>query len=348
MFSKRNKEILLFFFRDNHKKKWFQIIKEFTTLFFSHRELPLNYITHLIYRKNVSNYKDYLSIAEYKKILSWSDSHAKEQIELVKNKLLFENILVKNNISTPKIFFQNSKNKFTYKNEIFKIDSKKEFILFLEKVFNEVSIDHVFCKPIDGSMGQSIFVISKNTLQEIEDSVINLVFSRAFIFQELIIQHEALNKINDSSVNTLRIVTYKNKNNEVEILSGFIRLGRKGAIIDNAHAGGIVVSFNKETGRMRQEGIQLIDNGGGVFYKHPDTGIVFDNFQIPNYTQVKQIVIKASSLFKFPLLGWDVAITPKATTIVETNHDFHLLLSDRMEKGLKNNPSFNKLLNQIQ
>ena len=153
--------------------------------------------------------------------------------------------------------------------------------------------------------------------------------------------------MNSTSINTLRIVTYKNQKNEVEILSGFIRLGRKGAIIDNAHIGGIVVPFNKETGKVNAEGLQLIDNGGGVFYKHPDTGVIFENLQIPLYTEVQKIISKASSLFKFPLLGWDVALTPNGPIIIEANHDFHLLLSDLMEKGLKRSPTIKKLLEQI-
>jgi len=196
-------------------------------------------------------------------------------------------------------------------------------------------------------MGENIFIIEKNTLGKIADNLIKLVFSRAFIFQKLILQHEALKKINFSSINTLRVVTYKNKNNDVEILSGFMRFGRAGSIVDNAHANGVVVPFNKETGKMCHEGLQLIDNGGGIFYKHPDTEVVFDNFQIPYYTQVREIVTKASSLFKLPLLGWDVAITPNGPIIVEVNTGFHLLLSDRMEKGLKRSPSIRKLLEQI-
>ena len=347
MISKRNKQILLFFLRDKNKKNWFQIIKEFTILSISKKELPINYISHLLYRKNVSNYKDYLSLKENRRLQQWSHSHAKEQIVLVENKLLFEEFLVKKNIPTPRIFFHNSKNKFTYKSDVFEIKTKNDFFSFLEKVFNEEKIVTIFCKPIDGGKGENIFIIDKNTHRKIADNLINLVFSKAFIFQELILQHEVLKKINYSSLNTLRIVTYKNKKNELEILSGFIRVGRKGAIVDNAHAGGIVVPFNNETGKLCAEGLQLIDNGGGVFYKHPDMGIIFDNLQIPHYIQVKKIVTKASSLFKFPFLGWDVALTPNGPIIVEANHNFHLLLSDRMEKGLKRIPSFKKLLEQL-
>lgn len=339
--------MLLFFLRDKNKKNWFQIIKEFTALYISQKKLPVFYISNLLYRKNVSNYNDYLTRKENERLLLWSYSHAKEQIVLAENKLLFEEILVKNNLPTPQIFFHNSKNRFTYKGDVFEIETKNDLFSFLEKIFNKEKIEHLFCKPIDGKMGENIFVIHKNTHHKIANDLINLVFSKAFIFQELILQDEALKKINYSSINTLRIVTYKSKKNELEILSGFIRIGRKGAIIDNAHAGGIVVPFNKETGKMGSEGLQLIDNGGGVFHKHPDTGIIFDNFQIPHYTHVKEIVTKASSLFKFPLLGWDVAITPNGPTIVEVNHNFHLELSDRMEKGFKRIPSFKKLLEQL-
>ena len=220
MISKREKQILLFFIKDKNKKNWFKIIKECTNLFISKKELPLHYISNLLYRENVSNYKDYISIKENNRLLAWSQSHAKEQIILAENKLLFEELLVKNNIPTPQIFFHNSKNRFTYKSDIFKIETKNDFFSFLEKVFNEEKIVQIFCKPIDGSMGENIFVLDKSSYRKIADNLINLVLSKAFIFQELILQHETLKKIN-FSINTLRIATYKNEKNETEILSGW-------------------------------------------------------------------------------------------------------------------------------
>lgn len=332
------------FLRDKNRKNVFKIIKELIILFFHKRALPTHYLTNLLYRKNISNYKDYLTFAESLKLLFYSIGHAPEQIDLVTNKFSAEEFLRENNIATTQTLFQNSKNKFLYNDEIFIIETKKDFFSFLNKVFSDVNIEKVFCKPIDGMKGQNVFILDRKTLYDTTDDLFDLVFSEAFIFQKLIVQHESLNKINNSSINTLRVVSYKNKSNEVEILSGFIRLGRKGAIVDNAHKGGIVVPFNKDTGRMGYEGLQLIDKGGGVFYEHPDTGIVFDNFEIPHYNEVKEMVIKASSLFNFPLLGWDVSITSKGPIIVEINHNFDLYLSDRMDRGLKNIPSFNEFL----
>lgn len=347
MLSKRKKQILLFFFEDKTKKNWFQIIKEFIVLYALHKTLPINYISHLLYRKNVNNYRDYLSLKENYKLLQWSMSRAEEQTAIVKNKLLFEKFLVKNNIPTPSIFFYNTKNKFTYEGEIYDIETKNAFSSFLLKVFSEKKIEQIFCKPVDGVKGENIFILTKDTHQEITDGLMDLISSKEFIFQEVIAQNADLKKINSSSINTLRIATYKNEKDEVEILAGFIRVGRNGAIVDNAHKGGIVVPFDKETGKMSEEGMQLIDNGGGIFCSHPDTGITFKNLQIPHYVQVKEMVTKVSLLFEFPLLGWDVALTPNGPTVVEANHDFHLLLSDRTEKGLRRNPTFKKLIEEV-
>lgn len=44
MISKRNRQILLFFLTDKNKKNWFQIIKEFTTLYLSNKEVPVNWL----------------------------------------------------------------------------------------------------------------------------------------------------------------------------------------------------------------------------------------------------------------------------------------------------------------
>jgi len=345
MISTRKKQMLLYFLRDKNKKKWFQIMKELSTLSYIKKEFPLYYISNLLYRKNVTNYRDYLSLKQNNTLINWSISKAKDQITLVENKLLFENYLVKNNIPTAKIFAHNIKNSFTYNGILFEIETKDEFLVFIEIIFKEAGIEQLFCKPIDGIMGEHIFIINKSNYHNITDDLIALVLSNSFIFQELIVQHETLKTINSSSINTLRIITYKSIDSE--ILCGFIRLGREGAIIDNAHKGGIAVSFDKDTGKMSAEGLQLIDNGGGVYNKHPDSSVVFDNFQIPHYNQVKALVTKVSSLFQFPLLGWDVAITPNGPIIIEVNHNFHLLLSDKMEKGLIKLPCIKKLVESL-
>jgi hypothetical protein len=343
MIKNRKIQTILFILRDKNKKSWFKIIKESISLYLSKKELPIYYFYNLLYRKNIKNYNDYLSLKENNVLLDWSHSLGADQIVLVENKLLFEEFLVKHDIPTPKIFLHNSKSKFTHKGNKVNVVSKNDFLTLLYKIFNEENTEKIFCKPIDGEQGKDIFVLDRMTYAKITDDVVTKVLSNSYIFQEAILQHKVLNKLNDSCVNTLRIATYKNTKNEVEILSIFIRIGRKGAIIDNAHAGGIVVSMNNDSGKLYSEGIQLITNGGGIFYRHPDSQIIFKDYEIPYFNELKQLVTKAATPFNFPLLGWDVALTPNGPIIIEVNHSFHLLLSDRMSNGLKRNPTFKEL-----
>lgn len=265
MVSNRKIKMLIFFFRDKNKKKWLQIIKEFTSLYISKKKIPLYYISNLLYRKNVINYKNYLSLEESKTFLLWSYAQGGHHIPVAENKFLFHNLLIENKIATPRVFFYNLKNKLVFRDTGFEVNSKKEFLLFLDFFFNEVNVDRIFCKPIDGMMGQSVFILEKKSYSEIEDSLIKSVFAQKFIFQELIPQHKALNKINPYSVNSLRIISYKNKEKKVEILTGVLRVGANKAIVDNTHAGGILTSLNIENGKLKNEGSQLIDNGGGSF-----------------------------------------------------------------------------------
>lgn len=195
----------------------------------------------------------------------WSYAQGGHHIPVAENKFLFHNLLIENKIATPRVFFYNLKNKLVFRDTGFEVNSKKEFLLFLDFFFNEVNVDRIFCKPIDGMMGQSVFILEKKSYSEIEDSLIKSVFAQKFIFQELIPQHKALNKINPYSVNSLRIISYKNKEKKVEILTGVLRVGANKAIVDNTHAGGILTSLNIENGKLKNEGSQLIDNGGGSF-----------------------------------------------------------------------------------
>ena len=120
MISERKKQMLLFFLRDRNKKKWSQIIKEFMTLYINVKELPLNYISHLLYRKSVLGTIGIILVSKKtKNYLNGLIHMRRTKLYWVENKLLFAAFLSKENIPTPQIFLHNSKNKFTYKGEVF-------------------------------------------------------------------------------------------------------------------------------------------------------------------------------------------------------------------------------------
>lgn len=67
------------------------------------------------------------------------------------------------------------------------------------------------------------------------------------IIQEYIEQSNDLAYYNSSSVNTLRLTLYRSvKSDECHIPSAIIRIGRNGALVDNAHAGGGYVGIKPD------------------------------------------------------------------------------------------------------
>ena len=66
-----------------------------------------------------------------------------------------------------------------------------------------------------------------------------------FIVQEYLSQSEFMSSFNRSSINTLRMLVYRSvKDDKVHVLNTFLRIGRNGALMDNAHQGGAVVGVN--------------------------------------------------------------------------------------------------------
>ena len=118
-------------------------------------------------------------------------------------------------------------------------------------------------------------------------------------------QHSVMNKLNESSLNTLRVFTYRTLDGKIEYMTGktFGRYGGKGAIKDNGSAGG---------------GIFGIDDSGIVaddvaFFKKMQkkylSELGMNNLKVPNFDLVKKMVVSLHQrLPHFDFVGWDIAI----------------------------------------
>ena len=72
-------------------------------------------------------------------------------------------------------------------------------------------------------------------------------FGRDFIIQEGVEQSECISQFNPSSVNTLRLSLYRSvKYNQCHITGAIMRIGSKGSVVDNAHAGGCYVGIHSD------------------------------------------------------------------------------------------------------
>lgn len=137
------------------------------------------------------------------------------------------------------------------------------------------------------------------TIEELFDS-----YKENFQIQECIIQHENLAKLNPSSLNTIRTVTYRS-GMEVIVLFSSIRIGRMGSEVDNLNNGGISSVINDD-GTLGKYGYLLGDEDR---CEVTDSGVVLDGYKVPSYEKIISFVKELQlHLPFFNLVGWDVTI----------------------------------------
>lgn len=162
---------------------------------------------------------------------------------------------------------------------------------------------HVIMKPSVGSMaGHGI--VFWNEEEGIEVLKKMLLEHDNYIIQELIHQHDDINKIYSQCVNSIRIVTCHFKG-KTEVLSAVIRIGQGGNKLDNASQGGLFCGIN-EDGTLKKYGYSKY---GETCTVHPQ-GAVFSECRIPNFEKCKKLVIDLSNRFLriSKLISWDLAV----------------------------------------
>ena len=152
------------------------------------------------------------------------------------------------------------------------------------------------------------------------------------ILEEQIEQHDVMSQFNPSSINTIRISTYL-IHDGVLPGHGIIRTGRAGSFTDNAGSGGIEALLDVKEGRIVSD---AIDKYGNTYSVHPDSGIAFKGFSIPDYPELLDICEKASLLFpEMKYKSFDFAYSKNGWVIVEINPSGELGLQACMHTGMK-------------
>ena len=153
------------------------------------------------------------------------------------------------------------------------------------------------------------------------------------ICQERIQQCKEMSLINSLSINTLRIVTVYN-NGHPYILSSILRIGcKKTGFVDNWAKGGIAIGINRHGG-LKQYGF-FKPGFGTKCERHPDSGIVFKQFNVPQYNLALDLAKKAHSTFgDIETIGWDIAITDKGPCFIEGNDNWEISLMQCCDKPL--------------
>lgn len=135
------------------------------------------------------------------------------------------------------------------------------------------------------------------------------------LMEQVIVQGKELAVFHPESINTVRVVTCINKNGNFSILWTLFRTGCGGSIVDNVGSGGIISLVNSN-------GI-VISNGmrADTYYDvHPDTGVKFKGYQIPEWKSLCELAEKAHrSRPTQCVFGWDFAWSVSGWDLVEVN-----------------------------
>lgn len=157
--------------------------------------------------------------------------------------------------------------------------------------------------------------------------------AEGFVVEEYLAQHEALSRINASSVNTVRIwVAFTDHLKAV--VGCYLRLGRASSQVDNVSSGGLWCAVDVDSGRIKH----LYDPKASskVLRAHPDSQVALEGYQLPDWDRAKQIALDAISAFPHvSIVGLDIAFSTTGPVIVELNVIPDYLGCARMDLPLK-------------
>ena len=173
---------------------------------------------------------------------------------------------------------------------------------------------NVIVKPLESYGGEGVYKINTEN-QEIKE-LSKKLSKESCIIEECICNHKEIRKINPECLNTIRIFTIVDDRGEVKIIKAFFRTGRKGSIVDNLSANGIVCPINLNTGIIDRPGITNTEKD--ILYSDAKEKLI--GFEIPRWKEtietVKEIALKAKDC---RYIGWDIAITDTNIELIEGN-----------------------------
>ncbi|CAM4127693.1 sugar-transfer associated ATP-grasp domain-containing protein [Zobellia nedashkovskayae] len=333
------------FLKDPKKKGILKILKEVFVLWTTRKEVPMYYFKHL-YKKEVKNYKDYLSTDLNNRIQRSPKLNKQEYTSILNNKLNFALYCEKHKLATPKLIGHNFGKSFFLENGICEISTLNQLMQAYEAIFQSTPAKAIFFRPLSLYGGKGCFKLSKENLQKKLQLEYENLISGNYAHTEVIAQHPEINAIYSKSINTLRILTHM-ENGEVDIITSSMRFGAKGNVVDNTSSGGLTIGINQKIGTLKQTAYFDIEFGGEQTNKHPDTDFVLQNFKIPYYKEACKLVKNASKHIPNGMVGWDVAITPYGPILIEGNEDPSLYISDILEGGLLKNSKMLKMIARI-
>lgn len=241
-----------------------------------------------------------------------------ERQEFVSDVMRYRCVYQMNDLSDVQIFnnkgYTYEKFKKYYRRDAVYIRSKRDF----EKYRAFISKHQEFVsKAVYEGMGRGISLVDIRNCEMSETEFFDdMIAHGPHILEERVKQCSVLAALNESSVNTVRVITFNTREGIVAPYT-FMKVGRKGSFVDNGGAGGIFVGIDKDTGMFCTDGF---DEAKNRYECHPDSGLKFVGYQLPDWQQLIQLSKKLSAMVpSVKYTGWDFTHTDNGWVVIEGN-----------------------------
>jgi hypothetical protein len=146
--------------------------------------------------------------------------------------------------------------------------------------------------------------------------------SGSIILQEKVSNHRSmLGALTSGGLATVRVVTCRTPQGDIDILPPVIRMPIGDAIADNFLQGGLAAPIDADTGRISGPAIRKDERLGiSTFTQHPTTGVIFEGFPVPFWPEVLELAARAHNVFStMRFVGWDISVLDQWPVLLEGN-----------------------------
>ena len=171
----------------------------------------------------------------------------------------------------------------------------------------------------------------------------HLVAQGQWVVQHRLESHSYIQRINDTALNTLRVVTIL-RDKGPEYLTGFQSFATGSEVTDTWGHGALYVGLNLESYTLMGDAYYHPDYGSEtIVTTHPDSNISFEDFKLPFLKEAIELCIKAHNYLPYSyIIGWDVAITAEGPLILEANEKPGMNAVQSLNGGMKRKIVINK------
>lgn len=257
-----------------------------------------------------------------------------------------KNLILTNKLNDySKLHIFENKNEF---NEVFGDYLKRKWMFINRKNYNEFecfikNMDYIIAKPNDNIEGKRIEKIKVGDYS-IKELYNYLKDKDLLLVEEVIKQHNYLNKLYSKSINRVTVVTIL-YNDITYIISINLNLGNN-SIVDSLKRGGMTNKIDIETGTSLHP---FCDRGLNNYYFHPVTKEKINNIKLPYINEIKSLVKDLSKIIKtVRYVSWDIAITNDGPILIGAsplpNIYYQFYVHNEDNKGIM--PLIDEILNK--